>query len=185
MRKSRRRGGGAAADDAEAPPPRAPAAFAKPPPVTGAVSAVLGNKDLLGLILAFLPPWELDHSASRVSHFFHRIAREERLWQEWSVRVFGAKDAERRKPDESWRAFFLRPHTRSGFLQSHRAGSLQGVSAKRIAAVLDVPQRPDDPSKVKFSWEFCVARGQEVHDCAVWDYKGSSSAGQTSKALKH
>lgn len=53
---------------------------------------------------------------------------------------------------------------------SHRTGSLDGITAKEISAILGfTPNRADDPSKVVNSWSG-RADGNEI---AIWDYKGS------------
>jgi hypothetical protein len=158
---------------------------ANPTPVTDSVSAVLGNKDLLELIFSFLPPWQLDASASRVSRFFHRIARTPRLWQGWTLRLFGPEKG-RRVLEEDWRAFFLRPHRAEGLVARHKTGSVRGVPVTRVAEILRVEQRRNnDPDKVEFSWDFCVARRKVVHRCSMWDWKGSGQWGEFSTFGPH
>ncbi len=81
------------------------------------------------------------------------------------------------RPNEHWRTFFLRPHMRTDpeCISSHKTGSLRAVTTSHIEAVLGVVCRRDDASgKVETFFEFRIARGQRICECALWDWKGSA-----------
>lgn len=56
---------------------------------------------------------------------------------------------------------------------SLRPGDIDKIIGGGKASVGKTFRRDDDPSKVKFSWEF-VVNGKE---CAIWDYKGTRWSG--------
>jgi hypothetical protein len=59
---------------------------------------------------------------------------------------------------------------------SHKMGHLVGLTKNEIVEKLGEPNMQDDPDKVRFSWGFTV-NGEK---CAVWDWNGSSDAGEWS-----
>ena len=59
---------------------------------------------------------------------------------------------------------------------SHRTGGLENITVDRINKVLGFkPNIEDDPYKVVNSWGFSVTLRGKVHECGIWDYKGSQN----------
>lgn len=71
-------------------------------------------------------------------------------------------------------------------VQSHRTGTISGMTAEKISALLGfTPNVDDDPYKVENSWAAEVSDlpgyfDDEFFPIAVWDYKGSHHRGQFS-----